>query len=158
MDYFKHKTAIVEKGARIGKNTKIWHFTHIREGAIIGKDCIIGKGVYIDKKVIMGNSCKIQNSVNIYQGVEIGHNVFVGPSSVFTNVKYPKSPQKDWQNEIERTIIEKGVSIGANCTILCGVRIGSNSMIGAGTVVTKDIAPNKIVYDKKNKIIKERNI
>jgi len=155
MDYFKHKTAIVEEGVRIGKNTKIWHFVHVREGAKIGKNCTLGKGVYIGKNVIIGDNCKIQNSVNIYQGVEIGNNVFIGPSVVFTNIKYPMSPQENWQNKIEKTVVENGVSIGANCTILCGIKIGLNSMIGAGTVVTKDIPSNKLVYDKKDKIIKE---
>jgi len=140
-----HKTAVVEKGAEIGEGTNIWHFAQIREGAKIGKNCNIGKGVYIDKDVIIGNNCKIQNFACLYKGNKIGNNVFIGPHVCFTNDKYPKV--SGWsEKRISETIVEDGASIGANSTIVCGIRIGKNSIVGAGSVVTKDVPENKIVY------------
>ena len=139
MGYFKHETAIVESNS-VGEDTKIWHFAHVREGAIIGNECVIGKGVYIDKDVIIGNRVKIQNFVSIYKGVKIEEKVLIGPSVTFTNDLYPRSSR--WSDEkIVSTVVSKGVSIGANSTILCGIKIGSYAMIGAGSVVTKDVPP-----------------
>lgn len=131
-----HNSSIIDEGATIGKDTKIWHFCHITATAKIGDNCNVGQNCYIAG--IIGNGCRIQNNVNIYQGVEMGNFVFCGPSMTFTNdltprAKYPK------HGEIVKTIVEEGVSFGANCTIVCGVKIGKHAMIGAGAVVTKDV-------------------
>ena len=141
-NFFKHETAFVSNNSNIGKNTKIWHFSHIRENVIIGSNVTIGQNVYIDDSVIIGDNCKIQNNVSIYKGVEIGSYVFIGPSTVFTNDLYPKVD--GWnEDRIVKTLVEDSVSIGANCTIICGVKLMKNSLIGAGSVVTKDVPMNK---------------
>ena len=137
-----HESAYIED-AKIGKGTKIWHFAHIREKAVIGKNCIIGKGVYIGKNVEIGNGCKIQNFATIYQGVKIGNDVFVGPHVCFTNDLYPRA-RGEWK--IVETIVEDGTSIGANSTIACGITIGKYAMVGAGSVVTKDVSANTLVF------------
>lgn len=142
---FIHKTAEIEENVEIGKNAKIWHHVHIRENAKIGKNCNIGKGVYIDRDVKIGNNCKIQNYACIYKGVEIEDDVFIGPHVVFTNDLYPRSFIWD-DTKITKTIVKRGASIGANSTIICGVTIGEYSMIGAGSVVTKDIPDHGLVY------------
>ncbi len=139
-----HDTAIVENFASIGLGTKVWHFVHIKAGAIIGRDCNIGKGVYIDDSVVIGNNVKIQNNVNIYDAT-IEDNVFLGPNMTFTNDLYPRSLFWD-RSQIQRTIVKKGASIGASVTILSGIVIGNYSMIGAGSVVTKDVPANSIFY------------
>jgi acetyltransferase-like isoleucine patch superfamily enzyme len=145
MKYFVHPTAIVEEGAKIGENTRIWHFAHIRENAEIGKNCNIGKSVYIDKDVKIGNNVKIQNFVSIYKGVEIEDDVFIGPSVTFTNDLYPRA--FIWgEDKIVKTKVKRGASIGANSTIICGITIGEYAMIGAGSVVTKDVPPFGLVY------------
>ena len=141
-EYFIHPTAIVETN-KIGKNTKIWHFAHVRENTEIGENCIIGKDVYIDKNVKIGNNCKIQNFATVYDGVEIEDDVFIGPHVCFTNDLYPRA-KGEWK--IVKTIVKKGASIGANSTVICGITIGENSMIGAGSVVTKDVPNNALVY------------
>ena len=124
--------------AEIGENTNIWHFVHVRKGAKIGKNCNIGKGVYIDTNVEIGDNCKIQNFTTIYQGVKIGNDVFIGPHVCFTNDLYPRA--SIWNEErLEKTIVRDGASIGANSTIIAGVTIGRYAMIGAGSVVTKDV-------------------
>lgn len=135
-------SAIIES-KNIGRGTKIWHFSHIMPGAKIGKNCTIGKYVSIEKNVQIGDSVKIQNHVSVFEGVIIEDDVFIGPAVVFTNVKKPKSvkPAKKYL----KTIVKKGASIGANATILPGVTIGENAMIGAGAVVTKDVPKNSTV-------------
>ena len=139
-----HESAYVEN-AEIGEGTKIWHFAHIRKGAKIGKNCNIGKGVYIDTNVKIGDSCKIQNFVCVYQGVEIGNNVFIGPHVCFTNDIYPRA--FIWNEErLSRTIIKDGASIGANTTIVAGVTIGKYAMVGAGSVVTKNVSDYGLVF------------
>jgi len=144
MNYIKHPTAIVESDT-VGEGTKIWHFVHIRKDAIIGKNCNIGKSVYVDTEVRIGDNVKIQNFVSIYKGVEIENDVFIGPSVVFTNDMYPRA--FIWVNEkIVQTIVKKGSSIGANATIICGVTIGEYAMIGAGSVVTRDVPPYGLVF------------
>ena len=144
MKYYAHPTAIVESDS-IGEGTKIWHFVHIREGAKIGKNCNIGKGVYIDRDVEIGNNVKIQNFVSIYKGVKIEDDVFIGPSATFTNDLYPRA--FSWYDDkIVPTLVKRGASIGANSTILCGVTIGEYAMVGAGSVVTKDVPPFALVY------------
>lgn len=145
MDYFKHETAIVDAGATIGKDTKIWHFTHIMPQAIIGNNCIIGQNVFIANNVTIGNNVKIQNNISVYEGVELQDDVFVGPSVVFTNVKSPRSEYPVDGNYI-KTRVKKGATIGANSTIVCGITIGNYALIGAGSVVTKDVPPFALVY------------
>lgn len=144
MNYYKHPTAIVES-EKIGEGAKIWHFAHIRENADIGKNCNIGKSVYIDTDVKIGENVKIQNFSSIYKGVEIENDVFVGPSVTFTNDLHPRA--FIWtEDRIGQTIVKKGSSIGANSTIICGIIIGEYAMIGAGSVVTKDVPPFGLVY------------
>lgn len=142
---FIHETAVIDRGAEIGEGTKIWHFTHLMPGCVVGKHCIIGQNVFIDKNVTIGNGVKIQNNVSVYTGVLIEDDVFLGPSVVFTNVINPRS-FIERKSEFKSTIIRKGVTLGANATIVCGVEIGSYAMIGAGSVVTKNIKPFALVY------------
>ncbi len=150
MNFFQHSTAVIDEGAEIGNNTKIWHFAHIRGGARIGNDCIIGKGCYIDTGVVIGDRCKIQNMVSVYNGVTLEDDVFVGPHAVFTNDLKPRAVG-DWQ--IVQTLVKKGASIGANATIVCGIEIGSYAMIGAGAVVTKTVPSHGLVVGVPAKLI-----
>lgn len=144
MAYFKHPTAVVESN-NIGNGTMVWHFAHVRKGAKIGKNCVIGKGVYIDEAVEIGKGIKIQNFVSIYKGVRIEDEVLIGPAVTFTNDLYPRA--FSWGGDkITLTEVRKGASIGANSTIVCGVTIGCYAMIGAGSVVTKDVPPFGLVY------------
>ncbi len=138
MDIFIHETSIVENNVKIGDKSKIWHWTHICSGAVIGANCNIGQNVYISGSVKIGNNVKIQNNVSLYDGVIIEDNVFCGPSVVFTNVINPRS-FINRKVEFRKTIIHKGASLGANSTLICGVNVGKYSLIGAGSVVTKDI-------------------
>ena len=137
--FFIHKTAIIDTLVKIGEGTKIWAFSHISKGVKIGNNCIIGEGVHIGKNVIIGNNCKIQNHSILYEGVTLEDNVFLGPNTITTNDLYPKA-QGEWSREnFKETLFKKGCSIGANSTIICGIIIGENSLIGAGSVVTKNI-------------------
>lgn len=140
MDINIHKSAIVDSGASIGDGTSIWHFVHICSGAVIGKKCSIGQNVFISNVVKIGNNVKIQNNVSIYDNVVIEDDVFCGPSMVFTNVINPRS-FIERKNEYLNTIIKKGATLGANCTIVCGVTIGEYAFIAAGAVVNKNV-PN----------------
>jgi acetyltransferase-like isoleucine patch superfamily enzyme len=141
---FKHPTAIVESND-IGDGTKIWHFVHIREKAKIGRNCNIGKSVYIDAEVEIGDNVKIQNFVSIYRGVKIEDDVFIGPSVTFTNDLYPRA--YIWsEQKIIPTLVKRGASIGAGSTILCGITIGEYALIGAGSVVTKNVPPFSLMY------------
>jgi len=135
-----HESSYVDDGAVIGRGTKIWHFCHILPGTVIGENCSIGQNVMIGPNVKLGNGCKIQNNVSLYAGVELADDVFCGPSCVFTNVNNPRAgvSRKD---EFRLTPIGRGASIGANATIVCGHSLGEFSFIGAGAVVTKDVAP-----------------
>jgi acetyltransferase-like isoleucine patch superfamily enzyme len=143
-DVFIHPTAVVSERAFIGEGTKIWHHTHVREGVSIGKRCILGKGVYVDTNVVIGDACKIQNYACVYQGVTLKDHVFIGPHVVFTNDKYPRSEL--WGTErLTTTIVEEGASIGANATVVCGIIIGKYAMVGAGTVVTRDVPDHGFV-------------
>jgi UDP-2-acetamido-3-amino-2,3-dideoxy-glucuronate N-acetyltransferase len=143
-EYFAHETAVVDDGCKIGKGTKIWHFSHIMTGSEIGENCNIGQNVVVSPGVKLGKNVKVQNNVSIYTGVICEDDVFLGPSMVFTNVINPRSAiiRKDSYNS---TVVEKGASIGANSTIVCGNKIGSYAFIGAGAVVTKDIEPFALV-------------
>tara|TARA_X000000950_G_C13869542_1_gene642319 strand:+ start:951 stop:1532 length:582 start_codon:yes stop_codon:yes gene_type:complete len=138
MNYQVHQTAIVEEGAKIGANSKIWHWTHICSGAEIGSEVSLGQNVYVANKVIIGNRCKIQNNVSIYDNVYLDEGVFCGPSMVFTNVYNPRSliSRKD---EYKDTFIKKGVTLGANCTIICGITIEKFAFVAAGAVINKDV-------------------
>jgi len=149
--YFAHPTAIVSQEASIGSRTKIWHHAQVREGAVIGKNCILGKDVYIGKDVQIGNGCKIQNRASIYMGVKIEDDVFVGPHVSFTNDKYPRAFSQQW--EIGETLVRRGASIGANSTVICGVTIGEYAMVGAGSVVTKDVPPHGLVVGNPARLI-----
>ena len=152
--FTSHPSSFVSKKAHIGTGTKIWNNAQVREKARIGKNCTIGKDVYIDRDVKIGDNCKIQNSVNIYKGVVIGKDVFIGPGVIFTNDFYPRSKVP---TKFKKTLVENNVSIGANSTIICGVKIDKNSMIGAGSVVTKDVKKNTLVYGNPAKV-KKKNI
>ena len=133
-----HPTAIIDEGAKIGAGTRIWHWVHICSGAEIGTDCSFGQNVFVGNKVLIGNNVKIQNNVSVYDEVVLEDDVFCGPSMVFTNVHNPRSaiPRKD---EYRPTLVKQGATLGANCTIICGVTIGRYAFIGAGAVVTKDV-------------------
>jgi UDP-2-acetamido-3-amino-2,3-dideoxy-glucuronate N-acetyltransferase len=143
-EYFAHETAIIDDGSKIGKGTKIWHFSHIMTGSEIGEKCNIGQNVVISPGVKLGRNVKVQNNVSLYTGVICEDDVFLGPSMVFTNVINPRSAivRKD---SYLTTVVEKGASIGANSTIVCGNKIGTYSFIGAGAVVTKDVKPYALV-------------
>ena len=153
-NYFVHETSIVDPTANIGKNTKIWAFTHVMSGAVIGENCIIGEGVHIGNNVVIGDNVKIQNNSIIYEGVTIEDNVFIGPSVVTTNDIRPKS-KGDWKDRFRKTIFKKGCSIGANSTIVCGNVIGEDSLVGAGSVVTKNVKSNSVVVGNPAKPLKD---
>lgn len=137
-NFFVHPSAIVDEGAKIGTGTKIWHFSHVMPGVVMGKDCNLGQNVFVANGVILGNNVKVQNNVSIYEGVICDDDVFLGPSMVFTNVNNPRSAVNR-KGEYLKTWVGKGVTIGANATIVCGNKIGNFAFIGAGAVVTKDI-------------------
>jgi len=139
-----HFTSIIDQGAIIGKNTKIWHWTHISTGAKIGENCSIGQNVFIGNKVIIGNNVKIQNNVSVYDSVTIEDDVFCGPSMVFTNVYNPRSFIIR-KSEYRETLIKKGATLGANCTIICGITVGEFAFIAAGCVVNKDVKPYALI-------------
>ena len=168
-DYFVHSSSYVDEDVQIGENTKVWHFSHIQSGSVIGKGSSLGQNVNISNNVKIGDNVKIQNNVSIYEGVEIEDYVFCGPSMVFTNILNPRSefPQKGSSHYI-RTLVKKSASIGANATIVCGTVIGQYSLIGAGSVVTKNVPdfalvvgnPARIVGwvdEKGNKIVFDKN-
>ena len=143
-DFFSHETTVIDEGCVIGKGTKIWHFSHIMPNATIGERCNLGQNVVVSPNVILGNNVKVQNNVSIYTGVICEDDVFLGPSMVFTNVINPRSAVNR-KEEFKKTLVKKGASIGANATIICGVTIGEYALIGAGSVVTKDVAPYSLV-------------
>ncbi len=143
-DYFAHESAVIDKGCRIGKGTKIWHFTHIMSNAVIGKNCNLGQNVLVASDVVLGENVKVQNNVSIYTGVICEDNVFLGPSMVFTNILNPRSAIIRKEQYI-KTLVCKGATIGANATIICGITIGRYAFIGAGSVVTKDVKPYSLV-------------
>ena len=143
-NYFVHPSAIVDEGCEIASGVKIWHFSHIMTGSIIGENCNIGQNVVVSPKVVLGKNVRVQNNVSIYEGVICEDDVFLGPSMVFTNVINPRSAVSR-KNEYQKTIVKKGASIGANATIVCGHNIGEYAFIGAGAVVTKEVAPYSLV-------------
>jgi UDP-2-acetamido-3-amino-2,3-dideoxy-glucuronate N-acetyltransferase len=135
-----HPSAIVDDGAQIGEGSRVWHFTHVCSGAKIGEKCSLGQNVYVGNNVSIGHYCKIQNNVSVYDNVTLEEGVFCGPSMVFTNVFNPRS-LIERKNEYRNTLIKKGATLGANCTIVCGIIIGEYAFIGAGTLVNKDVKP-----------------
>ncbi len=139
-----HETAIIDAGAEIGKDSRIWHWAHVCSGAVIGEQCSLGQNVFIGNKVVIGNNVKIQNNVSVYDNVTLQNDVFCGPSMVFTNVYNPRSAitRKD---EYRDTLVKQGATLGANCTIICGNTIGKYAFIGAGAVVNKDISDYALV-------------
>ena len=161
MSYFKHESSYVDDGAIVGEGTKIWHFSHVMSGAKIGERCSLGQNVNVGGKAVIGNGVKIQNNVSIYDAVEIEDDVFCGPSMVFTNVINPRA-FVERKAEYKKTVLKKGCSIGANATIICGVTIGEYALVGAGSVVTKDVPPYALVYGVPahvmGKVDKEGNI
>lgn len=150
-DFYVHDTAIIADDVEIGRGTKIWVNCQIREHVKIGEYCIIGKDTYLDYGVIIGSRTKIQNGVSIYHGIEIADEVFIGPNVAFTNDMYPRASNNDWK--VMPTFIAHGASIGANSTIRCGVTLGEYSMVGAGSVVTKDVPPYTLVVGNPAKKI-----
>lgn len=138
MEIFVHESSYVDEGAIIGAGTKIWHFSHIMSGCTIGQNCNIGQNVVISPDVVLGDNCKIQNNVSVYTGVRCEQDVFLGPSMVFTNVINPRAAVSR-KNEYKPTILRRGCSVGANATIVCGHILGEYCLIGAGSVVTKDV-------------------
>jgi UDP-2-acetamido-3-amino-2,3-dideoxy-glucuronate N-acetyltransferase len=146
-NHFVHESSYVDDGVRIGGGTKIWHFCHILSGVTLGNNCRIGQNVVIGPHVRVGNNVKIQNNVSVYQGVILEDDVFCGPSMVFTNVATPRSAfPRNRPEDCLSTLVKRGVSIGANATIVCGHVIGEYALIGAGAVVTSDVAPYALVY------------
>lgn len=138
MSYYKHETAIVDDGAQIGDGSRVWHFVHVCGGAQIGKGVSLGQNVFVGNRVTIGDHCKIQNNVSVYDNVHLGEGVFCGPSMVFTNVYNPRS-LVERKDEYRDTFVKKGATLGANCTIVCGVTIGEYAFVGAGAVVNKDV-------------------
>lgn len=144
IDYRKHESAIVDEGATIGVGSRVWHFVHVSSGAVIGSDVSLGQNVFIGNKVVIGNNVKVQNNVSVYDNVTIEDDVFCGPSMVFTNVYNPRAAisRKD---EYRSTCVRKGATLGANCTIVCGVEIGAHAFVGAGAMVNSNVRPYALV-------------
>jgi len=135
-----HPTAIVDPGAQIGEGTRVWHWAHISGGARIGRNCTLGQNVFVANKVVVGDNVKIQNNVSIYDEVSLEDDVFCGPSMVFTNVYNPRSAYSR-KEAYRKTLVKRGASLGANCTIVCGVTIGEHAFVGAGAVINRDVPP-----------------
>ena len=144
---FIHASSVVDEGAQIGPGTQIWHFCHVSKSARIGRNCRLGQNVYIANNVVIGDGVKIQNNVSVYEGVQLEDSVFCGPSMVFTNVNWPRSEfPRDPTKGYQRTLVKKGATLGANCTIVCGHTVGSYAFVGAGAVVTRDVPDYALVY------------
>ncbi len=138
MSFSVHPSAIVDEGAQIGEGSRVWHFVHVCGGARIGKGVSLGQNVFVGNKVVIGDQCKIQNNVSVYDNVTLEQGVFCGPSMVFTNVYNPRS-LIERKNEYRDTLVKRGATLGANCTVVCGVTIGAFAFVGAGAVVNKDV-------------------
>jgi UDP-2-acetamido-3-amino-2,3-dideoxy-glucuronate N-acetyltransferase len=139
-----HPTAIVDEGAQVGARTRIWHFCHVMERARIGADCVLGQNVFVGRGVPVGEGTKIQNNVSLYEGVRIGKGCFIGPSAVFTNVRTPRA-EVERKDAFAPTDIRDGATIGANATLVCGVTVGRYAVVGAGAMVTRDVADQRVV-------------
>ncbi|WBO84244.1 acyltransferase [Hymenobacter yonginensis] len=143
--YFAHPTAVLDEGSRIGAGSRIWHFCHVSAGAVLGEGCSLGQNVFVADGVILGRNVKVQNNVSLYTGVECHDDVFIGPSAVFTNVLNPRAAVVR-RHEYQPTVLEQGVSIGANATVVCGVRLGKYAFVGAGSVVTRSLPAYALAY------------
>lgn len=152
MSYFSHETAVIDEGCIIGKGSKIWHFSHLMSDCHLSENCTVGQNVVIFPNVKLGKNCKVQNNVSIYTGVTCEDDVFLGPSMVFTNVTNPRSAINR-RDSFESTLVERGATIGANATIICGNTIGTYAFVGAGSVVTKDVPPYALVVGNPAKQI-----
>ena len=150
MSSYVHPSALVEDGARVGDDTKIWHYAQVRKGARVGKGCVIGKSAFIDSEVVVGDRCKIQNFATLYHGLTVGNDVFIGPSATFTNDRVPRAFNANWT--LGKTRIEDGASIGANSTIVCDTTIGKYAMVASGAVVTKDVPAHALVMGNPARI------
>ncbi len=152
MDYQVHPSAIVDDGAQIGAGSRVWHFVHVCGGARVGRNVSMGQNVFVGNKVTIGDNCKVQNNVSVYDNVHLEEGVFCGPSMVFTNVYNPRSliERKD---EYRDTLVKKGATLGANCTIVCGITIGTYSFVGAGAVINKDVPDYALVVGVPGKQI-----
>ena len=150
---YVHETSIVEHTALIGQRTKIWHFSHIDDGVRIGKDCSFGQNTYVGKLVYIGDRVKVQNNVSIWTGVEIGSDVFIGPNVTFTNIKHPRAFINQ-KGSFEETIIMRGATLGANCTLLAPVKIGEEAVVAAGAVVGKDVPDYCVVVGNPAKVVR----
>jgi len=135
-----HPTAIVDEGAQIGDGSRVWHWVHINGGAQIGRDCSFGQNVFVGNRVVIGNNCKIQNNVSVYDNVTLEDDVFCGPSMVFTNVYNPRSAVSR-KDEYRNTLVKRGVTLGANCTVVCGTALGEYAFVAAGAVINRDVKP-----------------
>ena len=140
MSYQVHPSAIIDDGAQIGENSRIWHFVHVCSGAVVGRDVSLGQNVFVGNKVVIGDRCKVQNNVSVYDNVTLEEGVFCGPSMVFTNVHNPRA-LIDRKDQYRNTLVKKGATLGANCTIVCGVDIGEYAFVAAGAVITKNVKP-----------------
>ena len=138
MKFYQHPSAIIDDGAQIGEGSRVWHFVHVCGGAHIGKGVSLGQNVFVGNKVVIGDNCKVQNNVSVYDNVTLEEGVFCGPSMVFTNVYNPRS-LVERKDQYRDTLVKKGATLGANCTIVCGVTIGEYAFVGAGAVVNKDV-------------------
>ena len=146
-DFYAHPTAVLDAGCRVGAGSRIWHFCHLAAGAVLGENCSLGQNVFVADGVTLGRNVKVQNNVSLYEGVTCEDDVFLGPSVVFTNVRNPRSavPRRGAAH-YQTTYLEQGVSIGANATLVCGIRLGRYAFVGAGSVVTKDVPAYALVY------------
>ena len=152
-EYFVHESSYVDENVQIGSGTKIWHFCHIQSGARIGEHCSLGQNVNVSNRVRIGNHCKIQNNVSLYEGVELEDGVFCGPSCVFTNDLTPRAEYPKGREGYQRTLIQRGASIGANATIVCGHTVGKYALVAAGAVVTKDVPDYALVAGVPARVI-----
>lgn len=150
-EYFAHESAFIDADVVIGAGTTIWHVSHIMKGARVGRDCRIGQNVVIGRDVTIGDGVKIQNNVSVYEGVTLEDHVFCGPSMVFTNVYNPRSEIRRME-ELRPTLVRRGATLGANCTVVCGVTIGSYAFVGAGTVVTKDVPDYALILGNPGRV------
>lgn len=145
-DYFVHPTAVVDDGASVGAGTKIWHFCHVMGTAVVGERCVLGQNVFVAANVTVGDNVHVQNNVSVYEGVTLEDDVFCGPSMVFTNVRDPRSAfPRDSNAAYEKTLVRRGATLGANCTVVCGVTVGEHAFVAAGAVVTKDVPAYAVV-------------
>ncbi len=151
-DYFAHQSAFVDEPAEIGPGTKIWHFCHVSKGAKIGSACSLGQNVYVGSRVVIGNNCKIQNNVSVYDLVTLEDDVFCGPSMVFTNDMNPRAAFPKGGKWVP-TLVRRGASLGANCTIVCGITVGSHAFVAAGSLVRKDVPDYAVVAGVPSRII-----